>query len=99
MWISRSPESQSESAGRQTRRQPVRSTSRVRSAMAIAIGDYGGQDASPFHVFLDVGKKADKRNPARNDTEDGVSDGGAWDAPDPPQRVCPADDRGGNRIE
>src|SRR6266566_4477276 len=55
--------------------------SRVRSAMAIAIGDDRGDDDSAFHDVLDVGVKANEREPARHDAEDDCSDDRAGDAP------------------
>src|SRR5262245_7954879 len=55
----------------------------VRAAMAVAIGDNRGHDDSTLHDVLDVGVKADEREPTRHDAEDDRSDDRTGDASNP----------------
>src|SRR4249920_1992366 len=82
-----------------TIRRDTLTPSGARAAMAIAIGDNRGHDDSTFHDVLDVGVKADEREPARHDAQDDRSDDGAGNAPNPSREGRPADHRGGNRVE
>src|SRR6185436_11399872 len=65
--------------------------SRVRPAMTIPIGDDRGDDDAAFHDVLDVGIKANEREPARHDAEDDGANDGAADPPNASRETRPAD--------
>src|SRR5262245_3362836 len=104
MSMFHSSESQSGSAARQACRQTtdyggIWDRSRLASAMAITIGDDRGHDHDTLQDVLDVGVKADEREPAGHDAKDDGADDGAGDAPDASREAGSTDHRGGNRVE